>query len=220
MKPHTVLLIAPHPDDETLGCGGTFAKRILAGSKVMVVVLTDGRNLFFLNPLKIETDPTPWEISERRKEETRRSVEILGGSRNEIIFFDIEDGNLANYAEEASEKLAELIRRVSPDEIWVTSEYEEHPDHIAASGITRSALSKASCDAKLLRYITILKSDIKPERIECPRIIEDISEHLDTKRKAVAQFESHLKIVAKKQVEPLFKNADRWLAENEVFFVD
>lgn len=218
MKPNRVLIVAPHPDDESLGCGGTFTKRVQAGSQVTVAVLTDGRNLFRLNPLKIETDPTPQEISERRKEETRRSVDILGGRRDEIVFFDFEDGMLANSLEEASQQLGELMRRLSPDEIWVTSEYEEHADHVAACAIVRAARNKTGCHARLLRYITILRSGTTPEMIQDPRIEEDISHQLATKRKALSQFDSHLKVVAKGQTKPLFENADRWLADKEIFF--
>jgi len=220
MKPSTVLIVAPHPDDETLGCGGTFAKRIEAGFKVVVVVLTDGRNLFRLSPLKIERDPTPQETSEMRKNETRRSVQILGGERAEIYFFDFEDGRLAEFAGEASQKLAKLIRKAIPNEIWVTSEHEEHRDHIAACAVARSARAQSDSHARLLRYITILRPGLALAEIPDPRLEEDISRQRDLKRTAVSQFESHLKIIAKEQKEPFFKTADAWLGDKEVFFVD
>ena len=220
MKPATILIVAPHPDDETLGCGGTFAKRIEAGSDVIVAVMTDGRNLFRLSHLKVETDPTPQETSEMRKNETRRSVQILGCGRTEVHFFDYEDGRLAEFAEAAVQKLARLMRETKPDEIWVTSEHEEHRDHIAACAIARSARILGNCRGRLLRYITILRPGLTPAEIFDPRLEEDISQHLEIKRRAIGQFESHLKIIAKGQREPFFANADAWLGEKEIFFVD
>jgi LmbE family N-acetylglucosaminyl deacetylase len=41
---NTILVFAPHPDDEVFGCGGVMAKRIFEGYDVFVVFLTDGRN--------------------------------------------------------------------------------------------------------------------------------------------------------------------------------
>jgi LmbE family N-acetylglucosaminyl deacetylase len=220
VKPPTVLIVAPHPDDETLGCGGTFAKRIEAGFNVVVVVMTDGGNLFRLSPLRIEKDPTPQETSELRKNETRRSVQMLGGGRAEVRFFDYEDGRLAEFAGEAGSKLAKLMREAKPDEIWVTSEYEEHPDHIAACAVVRSARAQSGCCARLLRYITILRPGLALTEILDPRIQEDISRQLPLKRKAISQFESHLKVMAKGQKVPFFRTADAWLGEEETFFVD
>jgi len=220
MKPATILIVAPHPDDETLGCGGTFAKRIEGGSNVIVVVLTDGRNLFRLSHLKVEVNPTPQETSEMRKNETRRSVQILGSGRTEVYFFDYEDGQLVAFIDEAVQKLAGLIRETMPDEIWVTSEHEEHRDHIAACAIARSARILSNCRARLLRYITILRPGLFLAEIPDSRLEEDISQFLEIKRRAISQFESHLKIIAKEQREPFFLNANAWLGEKEIFFVD
>ncbi|MEP0842618.1 MAG: PIG-L family deacetylase, partial [Phycisphaerae bacterium] len=41
-----MLVVAPHPDDEVLGCGGTIRKRVLAGEKVSVAIVTRGTPLF------------------------------------------------------------------------------------------------------------------------------------------------------------------------------
>src|SRR5580658_287426 len=74
-----VLVLAPHMDDEVIGCGGTLHCHVQAGAKVTVAYLTDGR----------AGDPSlaPDQISkmaEERKNESRRATELLGIS--DLIF--------------------------------------------------------------------------------------------------------------------------------------
>lgn len=220
MNGDPILIIAPHPDDETLGCGGTFARRIQAGNRVHVAVLTDGTNLFRLGPLKIGRDPTPAETGAMRRAETLRSVRILGGRTDDVVFMGFEDGSLSGCVEAVAERLAEWIGKIRPGEIWVTSEYEEHPDHVAACVAARRACERSGSRARLLRYITILRTGLSPAGIDEPRIVEDITGQLELKREAVGGFDSHLKVVARGQTAPLFANMDRWLSGTEVFFVE
>ena len=65
MKKKTVIVFAPHPDDETWGCGGSIAKKISEGFEVIVVILTDGRYAFS-EIFGINSDPTPEELKEIR----------------------------------------------------------------------------------------------------------------------------------------------------------
>ena len=83
-----IIIFAPHPDDETLGCGGTIAKRISEGYEVFVVVMTDGRYAF-MNVLDIDSDPTPEELKEIRKEEVKRATGILGVPEENLVFLDL-----------------------------------------------------------------------------------------------------------------------------------
>jgi N-acetylglucosamine malate deacetylase 1 len=220
MGQRAILIAAPHPDDETLGCGGLLAKRAQEGFKATVVVLTDGCNLFRLSRWRIEVDPTPAEISAMRKEETRRAVAVLGGHREAIRFLDVEDASLQRHVESTAERVAQIIREVDPDEIYVTSEHEEHPDHVAACAVVRSAMQRAHSRATLFRYVVSLRSGLSLPSIPDPSVAIDVSEQLDTKRRAVSQFASHLKVVAKGQTEPFFKDAEEWIHPEEVFFVD
>lgn len=220
MAQRSILIVAPHPDDETLGCGGTLAKRAKEGCKVAVVVLTDGCNLFRLSPLRIEVHPTPAETSAMRKEETRRAVDILGGNREAIRFLDVEDASLTRHVESVSETLAAIIREAAPDEVYVTSEHENHPDHVAGCAAVRSAMRKAHSRAALYRYIVSLRPGLSPSSVPGPSVAIDVAGQLESKRRAVSQFASHLTLVAKGQTEPFFKDVDQWLQSREVFFVD
>jgi LmbE family N-acetylglucosaminyl deacetylase len=215
-----VLIVAPHPDDETLGCGGTFAKRVLEGCPVSVVVITDGRHLFSRSRWRIDKNPTPEETAAMRREETRRAVDILGGDGKSVKFLDVEDGSLSGLVEPVSEMLSEIIRCSAPGEIYVTSEHERHADHVAACAAVRAAMRKAGSRARLLRYAVSPRSpsDFPPTGEAVLAV--DITDQLETKRRAINQFACHLRIVAEGQTEPVFKSIAPWLQPREVFLAD
>jgi len=220
MAQRSILVVAPHPDDETLGCGGTVARRVAEGCRITVVVVTDGCNLFRLSRWRIETNPTPAEASAMRKAETRRAVAILGGDPEAIRFLDVEDATLGEHVASVSETLAAIIREVAPDEIYVTSEHEQHSDHVAACAAVRSAMQRASSSATLYRYTIQLLPGLSPQSIAEPTVTVDIAERLETKTRAAGQFASHLTIVAAGQTEPFFQSVAPWLRPTEMFFVD
>ncbi len=220
MAPGSVLIIAPHPDDETLGCGGTLAQRIQQGCSVAIVVVTDGRHLFRLSQWKIESDPTPAEASLMRKDETLRAVTILGSRPEAVRFLDVEDGTLEDHLQPAIETIAHLIDELTPQEIYVTSEHERHPDHVAACAVVRAAMQKTQSRAALYRYTIELRHGLSLSTIDQPSLALDISAQLELKRQAVSQFNSHLKIVARGQTQPFFLSTDDWLQPQERFFVD
>jgi len=68
-----IVVFAPHPDDETLGCGGTIAKRVREGYDILIIFMTCGRNA--LSELfGISSNPSPLELKEIRKEEAKRAI--------------------------------------------------------------------------------------------------------------------------------------------------
>jgi len=91
----TIVLFAPHPDDETLGCGGYLANKIDEGYEVFVVVLTMGEKLFSVM-LNIVEAPSPREVCAIRRDETRRAMKILGLKPENLLFLDFEDALLEN----------------------------------------------------------------------------------------------------------------------------
>ena len=101
-------MFAPHPDDETFGCGGTIAKKISEGHHVLIVIMTDGRYALF-KVSGITSDPPPEQIKEIRRKELKRAVSHLGVSENNLIFLDFVDGTLAKNEEEAEEKVLKNI---------------------------------------------------------------------------------------------------------------
>ena len=119
-----VLVVAPHADDETLGCGGTLAGLLRDGAAVEVLVATDGA--------ADEPDPDlRRKAGELRLAETRRALAVLGGGEARCAF--LPDRGLGARAPELSRILEETLLGSMPDLVLVPSPVEVHPDHRAVA---------------------------------------------------------------------------------------
>src|SRR6516165_419567 len=116
------VVLAPHPDDETLGCGATIMRKLAAGTPVNIVVATDGRYSQCSNKLSSDA------LAEIREEEARRASAILGLPRENITFLRFEDGRLGDHRELMRDCLVDILDRVNPEEIFVSSIIDRHPD--------------------------------------------------------------------------------------------
>jgi bacillithiol biosynthesis deacetylase BshB1 len=108
-----ILVLAAHPDDAELGCGGTIAKHTQLGYKVGVVDFTRG---------ELGTRGTV----ETRDKEAKDSAAILGLTLRENLNF--RDGFFQN-DEEHQLAVARVIRKYRPDIILANAIYDRHPDH-------------------------------------------------------------------------------------------
>jgi len=93
MNRKKIVVFAPHPDDETVGCGGAIAKRISQGYDVLIVVMTDGRHAFS-HSLGIHSEPSPEEVKTTRREEIKGVMKIYGLPEENLILLDFEDRKL------------------------------------------------------------------------------------------------------------------------------
>jgi LmbE family N-acetylglucosaminyl deacetylase len=125
-----VLVLAPHPDDEALGCAGTVMLLNQKGVSSTIVFITNGEKLY--------ENPSPV-ISEKRREEGVRASEMLGC--NEPLFLNFPDGEIAHHIDKISHELYALIEEKKPDVIFSPSPIDYHADHIAASHIALKLLN-------------------------------------------------------------------------------
>lgn len=130
-----VLVLAAHPDDETLGCGGTIVLHKKAGAEISVVVLTDGAKVNVRGE----------DIKSLRRAEANEVAGILG--IDNIYFFDIPDMELKDHIKFARDKVFELVDDCKPDLIYAPSPVDFHPDHRAvfwlAMGIAKKGIKIA-----------------------------------------------------------------------------
>ncbi|MFN3813601.1 MAG: PIG-L deacetylase family protein [Aquificaceae bacterium] len=117
-----ILVVAPHPDDEVLGCGGTVYKHTINGGEAWLCVVTDGSRLYK------DTDVL------RRKEECLSSAQIIGFEK--VVFLDLKDGELMENLEVLKTKLSELVKNF--ESVFIPHPFDHHPDHIAVSLSTLS----------------------------------------------------------------------------------
>lgn len=133
-----LLAVFPHPDDETLGLGSTFARYSAEGVETYLVCATRGERGWFDSE---GPDPGFEGVARIREAELRCAAEHLG--LHEVCFLDYIDGDV-DQAEpkEIIAKIASHVRRIQPQVVVTFSPDGAygHPDHIALSQFTNAAL--------------------------------------------------------------------------------
>ena len=221
-----ILIFAPHPDDETLGCGGTIAKKLSEGYEIVVVILTDGRHAFS-KVLGINSNPTPEELKQIRKEEAIKALKVLGVPETNIIFLDFEDGSLEKHEDDVKKRILEIMKIYQPTEVYFPYSKDQNPDHKATNRIIKECIKITKPSPKSLQYSIMQRhARIGPllDRLinlfkRC--IIEvDISEYVHLKKKAIEQYESQISIISKDQTRPILskKRIEKHLGSKELFY--
>jgi bacillithiol biosynthesis deacetylase BshB1 len=178
-----ILVFASHPDDAELGCGGTIAKHTALGHKVGIVDFTKG---------ELGTRGTP----EVREKEASASAGILSIVLRENL--KLHDGFFQN-ERESQLLVVRAIRKYQPRIILANAVYDRHIDH----GKGASLAYDASFLSGLTKIETVdedgnRQSAWRPEAVYhyiqshfiTPDFIVDISDHWETKIKAVKAFRS------------------------------
>lgn len=230
-----LVVFAPHPDDETLGCGGTVAEKLNEGYDVFVVFMTDGRHS--LGEFAKSIGPTPSEIKTMRKEEAVKATKILGIPEKNLIFLDFEDKKLHESEGLARGKIVRILQELSPVEVFFPQEKEYHIDHRVTNLIVREGLGTLDPRPIGYRYIIAwsfplyLYQHIMAEAV-FDRVVSrfpkrqlvrvDISKSFLLKEKAIKQYESQIKLIFSGQKRPVLKHSflRRFLKSEEKFFVN
>ena len=156
-----VVIVAPHPDDETLATGGLIQQALAARAKVSVVLLTDGD----MNPWpqrvterKIVVTPADRERwGRRRRKEAVAALAQLGLDKGDVVHLGLPDLGLVRMIEAdvagAIEPLAAIFRNVRPTLVAAPSLHDTHPDHGAAHVMTSLALSRSGGAVHCLSYL-------------------------------------------------------------------
>lgn len=139
-----VLVLAPHPDDECVGCGGTVRKYVEAGSRVRVVILTDGRDGDPTVRQLARSDPQRKRAEDqlvvRRKAEAAAALGILGVEKGD--FLDACDGQLQRHVSPVAARLAGIFSEWRPDIVLLPFLTDRHADHFAANRCLIEAVSQ------------------------------------------------------------------------------
>lgn len=193
---NVTLIVAPHPDDCTLGCGGLIRRRVAAAEDVRIVYLTDGAASHPGHP-----SLTPAELVVQRAEEIRLARKILG--LNSVPgFLGAPDGQLPQLAPAARQRvvraLTDIIDAVRPAEIFVTARHDGSTEHQAAWEIARDALAGSShTRARLYEYVVWARWSprLRLRSLFWPGTVHELrlsSPELDTKLRAISTFRSQL----------------------------
>jgi LmbE family N-acetylglucosaminyl deacetylase len=171
LRGERLLVLAPHPDDEVIGCGGLVAQHLREGRAVRIVIATDGA----------EAGDAP-----AREEESRRGIEVLGNA--EVQFLRFPDRGLND---DAGELLREQLLAFRPDLVLVPSPVEIHPDHVALSRIFCELIQR---DESLFADLAVARVAFYEVSAPLPRpnALVDISDVAETKYAAIAAHASQL----------------------------
>jgi LmbE family N-acetylglucosaminyl deacetylase len=181
-----VLIVAAHPDDEVLGCGGVTVRHVERGDRVYVVVVTRGFPEIF----------SP-EIDEEDRLHAREAHEILGGAG--IFFLDFPAPRLDTVpGHELADALREVIFSVNANVIYTPFGGDLHADHKATYLATLVASRPVNhCPVRrLLCYETLSETDWASPLDDSafkPTVFVDISDVLERKLQALACFRNELK---------------------------
>ena len=180
-----VLVIAPHPDDEILGCGGTIANRVKAGHEVYVSIVTKGCEPLFSA-----------ESVEQVRSECKEADAFLGVKETSFLDFPaamMED--VPRYR--LNDALVKEVQRIMPDEVFIPHRGDMQLDHKMVVDAAMVALRPKYKHVvkRIYSYETLSETgwDVPNTTNEfIPTVYEDISNTLELKLHAMNIFKSQL----------------------------
>ncbi|MDE1220596.1 PIG-L family deacetylase [Vibrio aestuarianus] len=182
----TALIVAPHADDETLGCGGTILKLIAHGYDVHWLIVTGMTKEAGYSEVQIKT----------RKDEIVRVTEAYGFSNTHEL--NLPPAMLETLSKgEVIGPICNLMNQVQPEMVFTVYRNDAHSDHEVVFDAVMSATKSFRYPfvKKVLAYETMSETDfgMKPEDGGFkPNVFFDISDYLSTKLDILEMFESEV----------------------------
>ena len=146
-----VLVLAPHMDDEAIGCGGAVLRHRQLGSPLAVTYLTDGAegDARLADPSISSAEATRLRRALRGERRLEAEAWCAAAGAERVDFLDLPDGRLAAHAHahadgQAVQRLADIIVAWQPSVVYLPSPLDAHPDHRAANRLALAALRRAS----------------------------------------------------------------------------
>jgi LmbE family N-acetylglucosaminyl deacetylase len=178
-----ILVIAPHADDETFGCGGMIASRTAEGHAVHVVVASLS-DVYASNRLLKNS-------AARRREELGEALQRLGVQRHTLLGFA--ENRLDQVPQvELITRLDEILDEVRYDQVFFPAD-AHHQDHRALFHACRSAMRRVDRRPRLVALYEHPCSDPVAPPPPGGRYYVDVSRHLERKLLALGAYESQLR---------------------------
>ena len=184
-----ILVVAPHPDDESLGCGGLVAKLAVADRLFHTLFVTDG-GASHPASLKWPRD----RLTVQREREAAEALHFLGIGGHARTFLRLRDADMPSAKSTewraAVAATAEVLRGFSPDLVLLPWRRDPHCDHRASWHLAQAAIRPTNASPLCLEYPIWLDelgtADDYPRPGEAERVAVDISSELACKRGAIA----------------------------------
>jgi len=183
-KNKRILIVAAHPDDETLGCGGTIAREANLGREIKVLFLADGVSSRGLNK----------ELLSKRKKNAIEALNILGVFEKPI-FLDMRDNQLDTIALlDIVKKIEKILTKFKPDAIYTHSYHDLNVDHQIAFKAVMTAARPSSYPfiREIYSFEILSSSEWSLTKRFNPNYFVDITSHLSKKVDAFKCYSSEL----------------------------
>lgn len=180
-----VLVFAPHPDDEILGCGGTMIKHVEAGNEVYVCIVTKGCLPLF--------PPADTEVT---RSEARSCHQHIGVKKTYFLDFPAVMIDKENRYE-VNGKILDVVKEVNPDEVYIPHWGDMQRDHQIVADACMVAL-RPKYEPKVKRiygYETMSETAWNAPNVQnefIPNVFVDITHTLHKKIKALSYFKTQL----------------------------
>jgi LmbE family N-acetylglucosaminyl deacetylase len=174
-----VVVLAPHMDDEVIGCGGSLAQHVTRGGQVTVIFFTDGRDGGRIPDGEADVTPSRDSLSRIRKSEARAALATLGIA--DAIFLDGVDCQVLS-SPGLGERLREHLLAIQPDLVYLPFFLEEHPDHRAISHLLLAAAQGTRLSFRCHGYEVWTPL--------FPNCLVNIDDTIEQKRQAIAHYRS------------------------------
>ena len=180
-----VLIVAAHPDDEVLGCGGTIAKHINKGDKVHVVFMTNG----------VGSRNTSSKEIQERQQAAKNAANILGVSSTQQ--FDFPDNKMDTVALlDVVQLIEEVIGKLQPEIIYTHHAGDLNIDH----QITHKAVITACrpqpdfCVKEIYAFEVLSSTEWQAPGVEefCPNMFIDITDYIDIKKQVLKVYSAEM----------------------------
>lgn len=176
----TVLVLAPHMDDETIGCGGAIIAHVKNGASVHVLFLTDGAKGFEPHALQAMTDQ---ERQETRVRESEAACQVMGVTKTHYL--NLPDGQ-SQATPEAVAQFGEILKQVQPDLLYLPFLTDTHHDHRVCNALLFAASRNHPELDRLLVNCFEVWTPLHPNHIV------DITADMEQKMAALACYVSQL----------------------------
>ena len=178
-----ILVIAPHPDDEVLGCGGTIAKHSENGDDVYLIIAT-----------KAYTPDWTEEFIKNREKEIKESNKILGIKKT--YFLNYPTVKLDTIPQkELNDSIVKIVNKIKPDIAYIPFKGDLNKDHRLLFEASLVALRPINHKVKKILSYEILSETEWGQEIEVfkPNVYVDITKTFNKKIEAMKAYKSELR---------------------------
>lgn len=189
----STLIVAPHPDDETLGCGGAIALLKQAGNSVQILVVSDGT----------ASHPNSHQYPEAklralRQQETLNALASLGVESSAVTFLNLKDAAVPTPGkiefEQAVADCCTYLNSFKPETIILPWRRDPHADHRASWKIIQKAINNLAISPRILEYPIWSWEQAEIDDVPLPQAVKawrlDISTVSSQKQSAIAYYRS------------------------------